>query len=332
MSRDTDDEPVSLDSDGQVAPGNEASLPAADDVSVSSADDAKLPPADDVPVALADDFWGPLRGLTDARIGLPRSGPVVSTSALLAFRLAHAQARDAVADELDVQALDAAVSEVLVDVFGQNVAPVQHYCTAAPDKRTYLMRPDLGRQLASTPSPVNTDDGAGAMADAGGGADADAGAGADADERGERCAGELCIVIGDGLSARAVQQHAPVLLKALMPLLRDEGWTFSPIAVVRHARVAVGDVIARASHARCVLVLIGERPGLSSPDSMGAYMTWKPVVGGHDADRNCVSNIRPAGFAPALAAKKLAYLLGQMRAQGMSGVRLKDDMPDMLDQ
>ncbi|RYF49880.1 MAG: ethanolamine ammonia-lyase subunit EutC [Comamonadaceae bacterium] len=306
-----DDVPGSLADDLPAPLADDVPASLADNASLPLADEASLPVADDAPLPLADDFWGPLRSLTDARIGLPRSGPVVSTSALLAFRLAHAQARDAVADELDVQALDAAVTAVLVDVFGNDVVPVQHYCTAAPDKRTYLMRPDLGRQLASRSS---------------------ASSGADAQQAGDQRTGDLCIVIGDGLSAQAVQRHAPALLKALMPLLRDEGWAFSPIAVVKHARVAVGDVIAHASQAQCVLVLIGERPGLSSPDSMGAYMTWAPAVGGPDANRNCVSNIRPAGFAPALAARKLAYLLGQMRAQGMSGVRLKDDMPVRLDQ
>ncbi len=133
------------------------------------------------------------------------------------------------------------------------------------------------------------------------------------------------MVLADGLSARAVQDHAPPLLAALLPLLA--GWRMAPLVAVRHGRVAVGDAVAAAVGAAAVLVLIGERPGLSAPDSLGAYLTWRPGAGTTDAGRNCVSNIRPAGLPPAAAAGKIAWLLGAMRARGVSGVALKDDAP-----
>lgn len=236
-------------------------------------------------------MWAALRPLTAARIGLPRTGASLTTPALLDFRLAHARARDAVGAALDSGALLAALAELHLP------ALVCH--SAATDRRTYLMRPDLGRQLdveslallQSSPSR-----------------------------------GGLAIVLADGLSAQATQSHAVPLLRVLIPLLTAQGWALAPVVVLHHGRVAAGDAVARALQAEAVLVLIGERPGLSSPDSLGAYMTWAPVAATSDADRNCVSNIRPQGLAPEAAAPRVAWLLQHMRAGQRSGVALKDEM------
>jgi ethanolamine ammonia-lyase small subunit len=248
-----------------------------------------IKPADQAAPAEVQAMWAALRPLTAARIGLPRSGASLATPALLDFRLAHARARDAVGALLDSDDLQMALAEL------QQPALVCR--SAAPDRRTYLMRPDLGRQLdeaslallRSSPSP-----------------------------------GGLAIVLADGLSAQATQNHAVPLLGTLLPLLAKQGWALAPVVVLHNGRVAAGDAAARALQAQAVLVLIGERPGLSSPDSLGAYITWAPGAATSDADRNCVSNIRPQGLAPLAAAEKIAWLLAQMRAQKRSGVALKD--------
>ena len=232
---------------------------------------------------MSSDPWQRLRGLTAARIGLARSGASLATTPLLAFRLAHAQARDAVHAELDVDALRAELGELLL------------VHSAARDRTEYLLRPDLGRHLADhTALP-----------------------------RGDY---DLAVVLADGLSARAVQDHAPAVVAALRPML--EGWRIAPLVAVQQGRVAAGDAVAVAVGASAVVVLIGERPGLSAPDSLGAYLTWRPQPGTTDAARNCVSNIRPAGLLPGSAAAKIAWLLGAMRSRGLSGVALKDDAPD----
>ena len=168
--------------------------------------------------------------------------------------------------------------------------------SAARDRAEYLLRPDLGRRLADGTSL----------------------------ERGEY---DLALVLADGLSATAVQHHAPPLLAALRPLL--SGWQLAPLVVVRQGRVAVGDAVAMAVGAAAVAVLIGERPGLSAPDSLGVYLTWQPRMGTTDADRNCVSNIRAEGLAPGEAAGRVAWLLAAMRDAGWSGVALKDEMPQV---
>jgi ethanolamine ammonia-lyase small subunit len=230
--------------------------------------------------ALVDDPWGQLRGLTAARIGLARSGASLATRPTLDFRLAHARARDAVDTELDVDRLTADLGGALcVD-------------SAAPDRRRYKLRPDLGRALAADAvlPPVTAD---------------------------------LVVVVADGLSALAVQNHPAPFMTALRPLLAD--WVLAPMVIARQGRVAIGDAVALAMGVGAVLVLIGERPGLSAPDSMGAYLTWRPGVATTDADRNCVSNIRPEGLPPLQAARRVAWLLGAMRARGASGVALKDE-------
>jgi ethanolamine ammonia-lyase small subunit len=232
--------------------------------------------------------WQALRALTAARIALGRAGVSMPTAPQLAFQLAHAQARDAVHTPLDADALAAALQ-----------LPALQVHSACPDRATYLQRPDLGRRLdpvsraaltASAPAPC-----------------------------------ELALVLADGLSALALARHAAPFIDVLMARLAPDGWGAPPLVIVQQGRVAIGDEIGELLGARCVAVLIGERPGLSSPDSMGVYMTWNPRPGLSDAARNCISNIRPEGLAYAEAAYKLHYLLDQARARGLSGVALKDD-------
>jgi ethanolamine ammonia-lyase small subunit len=162
--------------------------------------------------------------------------------------------------------------------------------SAAPNRSIYLRRPDLGRRLAD-PEKI---------------------------ERGDY---DAVLIIADGLSATAVHRHAGPVLEALLPLL--EGWKLAPIVVVEQGRVAISDEIGELIGAKMSVILIGERPGLSSPDSLGAYLTWSPRVGRTDAERNCVSNIRPEGLKPELAARRIAMLMNAARGQSISGVHLK---------
>jgi ethanolamine ammonia-lyase small subunit len=248
------------------------------------------------PVATSDDPWAGLRRLTAARIGLKRSGASLATGPLLELRLAHARARDAVHALLDEERLRADLAALGL--------PVLAVASAVRDRPQYLMRPDLGRQLAP--------DAEAALAQ-------HAGDGHD-----------LALVITDGLSARAVERHAKPLLAGLLPKLQAEGWRIAPLTIVRQGRVAIGDAVAQLLRARMVVVLIGERPGLSAPDSMGAYLTWQPGPRTTDANRNCISNIRPEGIDPADAAEKVMHLLRAMRAREMSGVGLKDETERLL--
>jgi ethanolamine ammonia-lyase small subunit len=241
-------------------------------------------------IAPDDPFWNTLRRFTAARIGLPRSGASLATAALLDFKLAHARARDAVLAPFDQAGLVAALAGL-----GGAVLPVG---SAAEDRRSYLMRPDFGRRLNAESAAML------------------------AARRGDF---DVAFVVVDGLSACAVASHAGAVLSRVLPALRGDGWRLAPLVVVRHGRVAIGDAVAVALGATCVAALIGERPGLSAPDSMGAYLTWRPHEGTTDAERNCISNIRPAGIDYEAAAFKLVHLLGAMRAGGLSGVALKDD-------
>jgi ethanolamine ammonia-lyase small subunit len=234
--------------------------------------------------------WKDLRLLTAARIGLPTVGGSLAIAPLLEFKLAHARARDAVREELDVTRLINSFKEL--DVETVDVA------SAAGNRQRYLLRPDLGRRLAPH---------------------AEKSLGSSAGSH------DVVFVVADGLSARAVQTHARPVLVHLLPKLRAEGWRIAPVVVVRHGRVAIGDQIAGLLTARCVAVLIGERPGLTAPDSMGAYLTWQPGPNTTDADRNCISNIRSDGVGYQDAAQKIAHLLRAMRAGRISGVSLKDD-------
>ena len=230
---------------------------------------------------LSYDPFAVLRRLTPARIGLGRVGSGLPTAALLDFQFAHANAREAVATSLD--------AEALADALGW---PSLILDSAAPDRETYLRRPDLGRRLPPGAGPI---------------------------ARGDF---DLAIVIADGLSAAAAQSHAAEVTQALMSALA--GWRVAPAAIVRQGRVAIGDEIGERLGARAVVVLIGERPGLSAADSLGAYLTWAPRIGRLDSERNCVSNIRPDGLPPQAAARKIAWLLGEARRLSFTGVELKD--------
>ena len=231
--------------------------------------------------------WADLRRYTGARIALGRVGSSLPTEEVLRFGLAHAAARDAVHAAVDWTAVEADLA-----AGGLESRRVHSLC---PDRHAYLLRPDLGRRLdAATAGAL---DGAGC---------------------------DLAIVIADGLSASAVQRHAAPLVLALLPLL-DPGWRVAPVVLVGQGRVAVGDDIGARLRARLVAVLIGERPGLSSPDSLGAYLTWEPRPGRIDAERNCISNIRPEGLAIGAAARRLAWLLRAALQSGLTGIGLKDE-------
>jgi ethanolamine ammonia-lyase small subunit len=255
-------------------------------------DDRSPPSTNDDDKAL----WRELRQLTAARIGLRTAGASLATKPLLEFKLAHARARDAVHDALDATGLMSEISNLGVDAI--------EIASAADDRQRYLLRPDLGRRLAES-----------------------------AESRLAPHAGnhDLVFVVADGLSARAVQDHAAPVLAHVLPVVRAERWRIAPVIVVRQGRVAIGDRIAAVLSVRCVVVLIGERPGLTAPDSMGSYLTWQPGPHTTDADRNCISNIRPDGVGYADAAQKIAHLLRAMRIGGMSGVKLKDDSDRLAD-
>lgn len=251
--------------------------------------------SNDLPAPADDSLWANLRRLTAARIGLKRAGASLATAPLLEFQLAHARARDAVHAPLDIARLAADLSGLAL--------PVLAVESAASDKPSYLMRPDLGRRLAPN-AEVKLAPHAGRY--------------------------DIVFVVSDGLSAGAAQKHAGPVLAALLPGLRDQGLRITPLVIVRHGRVAIGDAVAAALGAECVAVLIGERPGLTAPDSLGAYLTWQPNAQTTDADRNCISNIRPDGIGYADAAFKLAHALRAIRTHRLSGVRLKDDSDRLL--
>jgi ethanolamine ammonia-lyase small subunit len=243
-----------------------------------------------------DASWSGLRSFTAARIGLARSGASLATPPVLEFRLAHARARDAVHAPLDEARLSTDLAALGL--------PVLTVASAVRGRMEYLMRPDLGRQLAPE---------------------------ADATLAPHAASGhDIAFVITDGLSARAVERHAAPLLAVLRPPLEAEGWRIAPLTIVRQGRVAIGDAVAQRLRAHMVVVLIGERPGLSAPDSMGAYLTWQPRPQTTDAERNCISNIRPEGIDPADAAAKVAHLMHAMRARQRSGVALKDETEQLL--
>lgn len=246
----------------------------------------------------APDPWQAQRAHTAARIALGRAGVSLPTAEWLRFGQAHALARDAVHAALDLPALQHALQAE-----GWSTQEVH---SAATDRATYLRRPDLGRRLAP------------------GMAELLAALPFPAEPRQTR----LALVLADGLSATAVQRHAVPLLLALRPLLQARAFATGPVVLARQARVALGDAVAAAWRADAVLLLVGERPGLSSPDSLGAYLTWAPPggwVGCSDAQRNCVSNIRPEGQAVPQAAWRIAWLLQAARRLGASGVSLKDE-------
>src|SRR5277367_2901424 len=229
--------------------------------------------------------WIDLRRFTPARVALGRAGNGLPTAAHLGFQAAHAAARDAVHAQLDVAALRA-------DLAAAGLASFDVH-SEAPDRRTYLLRPDLGRRLRA-PDRANL----------------------------PSTPGTFLFVICDGLSATAVQSHAVTLLRHAVPTL---GGAMAPIVVAQQGRVALGDDIGEAMSAEAVAVLIGERPGLSAADSLGVYLTWQPRRGRTDAERNCISNVRPEGLPPVAAADKLVWLINAMRRLLLTGVNLKDE-------
>ncbi|MDX2159541.1 MAG: ethanolamine ammonia-lyase subunit EutC [Hyphomicrobiaceae bacterium] len=237
------------------------------------------------------DPWSALAAFTPARIALGRAGASPPTREVLAFALAHAQARDAVHARLDRAALArdlAALGLACVEVESE-----------ACDRQVYLCRPDLGRRLQAS---SRTRLAARALADR----------------------PPLVLVIGDGLSATAVARHAPVLIREFLPLATKSGLSLGPLVLAEGARVALGDEIGGLLGARFVAVLIGERPGLSAADSMSVYLTREPRAGRTDAERNCISNIRPGGLPPSAAARSLAWLIEAAMVTGATGVALKD--------
>src|SRR5271155_5762525 len=231
-----------------------------------------------------------LRSYTPARIGLERTGVSLATGPLLDFQLAHARARDAVQAAMDVR--------MMCDELRRHGLPVLALKSQAGDRSTYLRRPDLGRRLSENSATVL--------------------------KPGEY---DVVFVVADGLSALAVEKHALHLVRTILPMIA--GWRLAPVCVVEQGRVAVGDAIGEALHASLAVVLIGERPGLSSPDSLGVYITWDPRRGRKDAERNCISNIREEGLGYAAAAGRLQYYMHEASRRQMTGLGLRDPAEDI---
>lgn len=245
---------------------------------------------------LHHNHWHDLKQFTAARIALGRTGNSLPTAELLKFGLAHAQARDAVHLPFQIDSLK--------ETLEYHQFQVLTAYSAATDRETYLRRPDLGRQLAET-------------------------------SRQELAnfaqPTDLIIVVGDGLSSTAVHKNTVPFLIELRQRLELLGISTGPIVLAKQARVAIGDGIGETLKAKAVAVLIGERPGLSSPDSLGCYLTWNPKVGLLDSERNCISNIRPEGLIYSQAAHKLSWLLAEAFRRQLSGVKLKDESDDAED-
>jgi ethanolamine ammonia-lyase small subunit len=231
-----------------------------------------------------------LKEFTAARIAIGRTGTSIPLKESLEFKLAHAHARDAVYSELDIEGLTNSLQAFYL--------PVLSLHSNAANRHKYLKRPDLGRQLDETSAQLLKDYGTGI---------------------------DIAIIIADGLSAMAVRENAFSLLKLLIPMLFNEKFRLAPLCLVEQGRVAIGDEIAEGLHAKLSIVLIGERPGLSSADSMGMYLTYNPRPGLTDESRNCISNIRPEGLSYHLAARKTFYLVQEAFKRNLSGVALKDN-------
>ncbi len=248
--------------------------------------------------------WAALREYTDARIGLGRAGVSIPTQESLNFQLAHAQAQDAVHLPLDVETVIEQLENANL-TFNQEqeiFTPILLHSQAV-NRTTYLQRPDLGRRLdkksIETLTKVNT-------------------------LKDEKY--DLSIVVVDGLSSLAIKENAAIFIKKLLEALNfdNQDWNIAPITIVQQGRVAVGDEVGQILNSKTSIVLIGERPGLSSPDSMGLYLTYNPKVGLTDESRNCISNIRIEGLSYEEGIKKAMYLLKESRRLELSGVNLKD--------
>jgi len=236
------------------------------------------------------DPWIQLRQYTSARIALGRSGGSAPTNACLDFKLAHARARDAVNESFQTNQL-----ALEIEALGMDIVTVS---SQAADQTNYLKRPDLGRRLdkdSETLLPQYASD------------------------------DDLVILVSGGLSALAAHRQTKAVLERLLPKLRSDSWKLAPAVLAHFGRVALQDQVGKLLNAKLALILLGERPGLGSPDSLGAYLVFKPQSGNTDANRNCVSNIRPEGLPPAAAAETLYYLLSQAKAREISGIELKDE-------
>lgn len=238
--------------------------------------------------------WLDLRRLTPARIALGRTGTSIPTSAQLDFQAAHAQARDAVHLPFE----HGAITESLAAKGRETL--LLH--SAAADRNAYLQRPDLGRKLDEASVQLLTDF-----------------------TQAHPGSIDLAVVVADGLSSLAVHRHTLPFLERMEEQARAEGWTLSPVILVEQGRVAVADEIGQRLGAKMVVILIGERPGLSSPDSLGLYFTYAPKVGLTDASRNCISNVRLEGLSYGMAAHRLLYLMREACRRQLSGVNLKDE-------
>lgn len=275
------------------------------------------------------DPWEKLKQYTDSRIALGRAGCSVPTKPLLKFQLDHAEAKDAVLKDLDVDALVADLAEhcdspiVELDLKRaaegldetnsqgdqiDNQLTLLRVTSQAQDKAEYLKRPDWGRLLSSESAKQ-------------------------LDMFGKDKSYDVAIVMGDGLSARAIAENGPKLVAELISIFNDKGWNVAPLVIATGSRVALGDQVAERLHAKMLVMLIGERPGLSSPDSLGIYYTWEAQSSSHDAMRNCISNVRSAGLSIRMAASRLLALMEKSYELKLSGVELKDEQElPVLDQ
>jgi ethanolamine ammonia-lyase small subunit len=242
------------------------------------------------------DSWGSLKVFTNARIALGRTGIATPVKEVLDFKMCHAHARDAVYSVLELNELEQRLQ--------QFQTPVIVVAGQAGDRSLYLQRPDYGRKLDKSSYDNLKNE--------------------------NNYSVDVSITVADGLSAMAINKHAVPVLKKLIPLLKQSVFTIAPIVVAQQARVAISDEIGSLLDAKLSLILIGERPGLSSPDSMGAYITYNPTPGTTDESRNCVSNIRPEGLNYELAAEKIAKLIKASLQLKFSGIMLKDDERNLL--
>jgi ethanolamine ammonia-lyase small subunit len=242
-------------------------------------------------LSVKNDFWQDLKKHTSARIALGRSGGSLSTAEQLKLFQAHAEARDAVNAQMEEDYLIGKIAHLDLNVL--------QLSTQATDRKTFLLRPDLGRQLNQASRQLLNN---------------------------SKKDYDISLIVGDGLSARAIHEHVPPFLEILIPKLREKNYQIAPICLVQQARVAVSDDIGHTLNSRVAVILIGERPGLSSPSSLGIYLTYGPKPGQTDEKRNCISNVRPEGLPYPLAAEKLLYLLDEAIRRKISGVTLKDDL------
>jgi len=246
---------------------------------------------DNLPENVSEDPWHQLRQFTRARIALGRTGTSMPTREILNFGMAHAMARDAVHLPLDTLQL--------AEKFQERGFNTLHIHSLAQDRATYLLRPDLGRRLNRESVDLLQTNKPPQLLD-------------------------MMFIIGDGLSSMAIERHALPMLAAIRER-KPDGWDHFPIVIASQCRVALGDEAGELIGAKMVVMIIGERPGLSSPDSLGIYITFGPNLQRHDAERNCISNIRPEGLDYAAAAHKFLWLAEEAARLGLSGVGLKDE-------